>query len=143
MRHQHEMEVWKETKLAPGTILMPGVISHATNIVEHPELIARRLVDWAGIVGPENVGGRRRLWHERTGAYRNWLDEARSACRRGGSRDENLVALTGNRFVSATVFRPGSRPRGSKGRRQRNRARQYPPGSRERGSTLPAALRGC
>jgi len=46
--------VWKETKLAPGTILMPGVISHATNIVEHPELVARRLVDWAGIVGREN-----------------------------------------------------------------------------------------
>jgi hypothetical protein len=57
VRHQHEMEVWKETKLAPGTILMPGVISHATNIVEHPELIARRLVDWAGIVGRENVVG--------------------------------------------------------------------------------------
>src|SRR5712671_3254813 len=49
--------VVKETKLAPGTILMPGVISHATNIVEHPELIARRLVDWAGIVGRENVVG--------------------------------------------------------------------------------------
>src|SRR5215469_3641875 len=57
VRHQHEMEVWKKTKLAPGTILMPGVISHATNIVEHPELIARRLVDWAGIVGRENVVG--------------------------------------------------------------------------------------
>jgi 5-methyltetrahydropteroyltriglutamate--homocysteine methyltransferase len=57
VRHQHEMEVWKETKLAPGTILMPGVISHATNIVEHPELIARRLVDWGGIVGRENVVG--------------------------------------------------------------------------------------
>ena len=36
---------------------MPGVISHATNIVEHPELIARRLVGWAGIVGRENVVG--------------------------------------------------------------------------------------
>jgi len=57
VRHQHEIEVWKETKLAPGTILMPGVISHATNIVEHPELIARRLVDWASIVGRENVVG--------------------------------------------------------------------------------------
>jgi len=57
VRHQHEIEVWKETKLAPSTILMPGVISHATNIVEHPELIARRLVDWAGIVGRENVVG--------------------------------------------------------------------------------------
>src|SRR6516164_11157684 len=57
VRHQHEMDVWRTTKLAPGTILMPGVISHATNIVEHPELIARRLVDWAGIVGRENVVG--------------------------------------------------------------------------------------
>jgi len=57
VRHQHEMDVWKEVKLAPGTILMPGVISHATNIVEHPELIARRLFDWADIVGRENVVG--------------------------------------------------------------------------------------
>jgi len=40
VRHQHEMDVWRTTKLAPGTILMPGVISHATNIVEHPELVA-------------------------------------------------------------------------------------------------------
>jgi hypothetical protein len=49
------MQVWKETKLAPGTILMPGVISQTTSIVAHSELIARRLVDWAGIVG-------RRMW---------------------------------------------------------------------------------
>ena len=55
VRHEHEIELWKEAKLQPGTILMPGVISHATNIVEHPELIARRLVNWAGIVGRENV----------------------------------------------------------------------------------------
>jgi 5-methyltetrahydropteroyltriglutamate--homocysteine methyltransferase len=57
VRHQHEIGVWKEVKLAPGTILMPGVISHATNIVEHPELVARRLIDWAAIVGENVVGG--------------------------------------------------------------------------------------
>jgi 5-methyltetrahydropteroyltriglutamate--homocysteine methyltransferase len=57
VRHQHEIDVWKETKLAPGTILMPGVVSHATNLVEHPDLVARRLVDWAGVVGRENVVG--------------------------------------------------------------------------------------
>jgi 5-methyltetrahydropteroyltriglutamate--homocysteine methyltransferase len=57
VRHQHEIDVWKGRKLAPGTILMPGVISHATNLVEHPELVARRLVEWAGIVGRENVVG--------------------------------------------------------------------------------------
>jgi 5-methyltetrahydropteroyltriglutamate--homocysteine methyltransferase len=55
VRHEHEMRVWKEAKLAPGTILMPGVVSHATNIVEHPELVARRLTQWATIVGRENV----------------------------------------------------------------------------------------
>ena len=55
VRHEHEIAVWRETKLPPGTMLMPGVISHATNIVEHPELVARRLVDFAGIVGRENV----------------------------------------------------------------------------------------
>jgi 5-methyltetrahydropteroyltriglutamate--homocysteine methyltransferase len=57
VRHEHEIEVWKGVKLAPGTILMPGVISHATNIVEHPELVARRLVNYANIVGRENVIG--------------------------------------------------------------------------------------
>jgi 5-methyltetrahydropteroyltriglutamate--homocysteine methyltransferase len=57
VRHQHEMGAWKEVKLAPDTILMPGVISHATNIVEHPELVARRLIDWAAIVGRENIVG--------------------------------------------------------------------------------------
>jgi 5-methyltetrahydropteroyltriglutamate--homocysteine methyltransferase len=55
VRHEHEIAVWKEVKLAPGTILMPGVVSHATNIVEHPALVARRLVDFAAIVGRENV----------------------------------------------------------------------------------------
>jgi len=55
VRHEHEIEVWKDVKLAPGTILMPGVISHASNIVEHPELIARRLVNFAAMVGRENV----------------------------------------------------------------------------------------
>jgi 5-methyltetrahydropteroyltriglutamate--homocysteine methyltransferase len=55
VRHEHEIAVWNDVKLAPGTILMPGVISHATNIVEHPALVARRLVDFAAIVGRENV----------------------------------------------------------------------------------------
>jgi len=55
VRHEHEAAVWREQKLAPGRMLMPGVIAHATNIVEHPELVARRLVDWAAIAGRENV----------------------------------------------------------------------------------------
>ena len=43
---------------APGKMLMPGVVSHATNVVEHPELVADRLVRFAEIVGRENVIGR-------------------------------------------------------------------------------------
>jgi 5-methyltetrahydropteroyltriglutamate--homocysteine methyltransferase len=56
-RHAHEWRVWQSVKLAPGKILIPGVISHATNIVEHPELVAERIVRLAKIVGRENVMG--------------------------------------------------------------------------------------
>jgi 5-methyltetrahydropteroyltriglutamate--homocysteine methyltransferase len=54
-RHEHEWSVWKTVKLPPGKILVPGVISHATNVVEHPELIAERTLRFAGLVGRENV----------------------------------------------------------------------------------------
>jgi 5-methyltetrahydropteroyltriglutamate--homocysteine methyltransferase len=54
-RHEHEWQVWKNAKLAPGQVLIPGVISHATNVVEHPELVAERIVRLAKIVGRENV----------------------------------------------------------------------------------------
>jgi 5-methyltetrahydropteroyltriglutamate--homocysteine methyltransferase len=56
-RHEHEWVVWRTVKLPPGKVLIPGVISHATNIVEHPELVAQRIVRLAGIVGRENVMG--------------------------------------------------------------------------------------
>jgi 5-methyltetrahydropteroyltriglutamate--homocysteine methyltransferase len=56
-RHAHEWRVWETAKLRPGQILIPGVISHATNIVEHPELVAERIVRLAKIVGRENVMG--------------------------------------------------------------------------------------
>ena len=54
-RHEHEWTVWRDAKLPDGTILIPGVISHSTVLVEHPELIAQRLVRYADIVGRENV----------------------------------------------------------------------------------------
>jgi 5-methyltetrahydropteroyltriglutamate--homocysteine methyltransferase len=56
-RHAHEWRVWEETELPEGRVLVPGVISHATNIVEHPELVAERLVRLARIVGRDNVMG--------------------------------------------------------------------------------------
>ncbi len=54
-RHDHEWKVWKDVKLPDGKVLIPGVISHATNIVEHPELVADRIVRLANLVGRENV----------------------------------------------------------------------------------------
>jgi 5-methyltetrahydropteroyltriglutamate--homocysteine methyltransferase len=54
-RHEHEWAVWKEVKLPGGKLLIPGVISHATNVVEHPELVAERIGRYARLVGRENV----------------------------------------------------------------------------------------
>jgi 5-methyltetrahydropteroyltriglutamate--homocysteine methyltransferase len=54
-RHEHEWRVWEDAKLPDGVVLIPGVISHATNIVEHPELVAERIVRLANLVGRENV----------------------------------------------------------------------------------------
>jgi 5-methyltetrahydropteroyltriglutamate--homocysteine methyltransferase len=55
VRHEHEWELWREVELPPGKLIMPGVVSHATNIVEHPELVARRIRNFAEAVGRENV----------------------------------------------------------------------------------------
>jgi 5-methyltetrahydropteroyltriglutamate--homocysteine methyltransferase len=54
-RHAHEWHVWEHVKLPEGKVLIPGMISHASNIVEHPELIAERLVYYAKLVERENV----------------------------------------------------------------------------------------
>jgi 5-methyltetrahydropteroyltriglutamate--homocysteine methyltransferase len=54
-RHEHEYHVFERVKLPAGTILIPGVISHTTNLVEHPDLIAERIVRYARLVGRENV----------------------------------------------------------------------------------------
>ncbi len=54
-RHEHEWEVWRDVKLPAGKILIPGVIAHTTNVVEHPELVAMRLKNYASVVGKENL----------------------------------------------------------------------------------------
>jgi 5-methyltetrahydropteroyltriglutamate--homocysteine methyltransferase len=54
-RHEHEYHVWERVKLPEGKLVIPGVITHASNIVEHPELIAERIARFAKLVGRENV----------------------------------------------------------------------------------------
>jgi 5-methyltetrahydropteroyltriglutamate--homocysteine methyltransferase len=53
--HEHEWTVWKDVKLPDGKVLIPGVIGHASDFIEHPELVAQRLVRYANIVGKENI----------------------------------------------------------------------------------------
>jgi 5-methyltetrahydropteroyltriglutamate--homocysteine methyltransferase len=54
-RHEHEWTVWRDVKLPDGKLIMPGVVSHATNVIEHPELVAQRIGRFARAAGPERV----------------------------------------------------------------------------------------
>jgi len=54
-RHEHEWEVWRDTRLPEGKRLIPGVVTHKTNVLEHPEVVAQRLVRYAELVGASNV----------------------------------------------------------------------------------------
>jgi 5-methyltetrahydropteroyltriglutamate--homocysteine methyltransferase len=54
-RHEHEWKMWDGVKLPDGTVLIPGVVTHSSNIVEHPELIAERIGRFAKVIGRENV----------------------------------------------------------------------------------------
>jgi 5-methyltetrahydropteroyltriglutamate--homocysteine methyltransferase len=54
-RHEHEWKVWQQVKLPQDKVLIPGVISHATNVVEHPELVAERITRLARLIGRENI----------------------------------------------------------------------------------------
>jgi len=55
VRHEHEWKIWRDVKLPAGKILIPGVVSHRTNTIEHPEVVADRLLNFANLVGRENV----------------------------------------------------------------------------------------
>jgi 5-methyltetrahydropteroyltriglutamate--homocysteine methyltransferase len=54
-RHEHEWRVWEDVKLPEGKVLIPGVVGHATDFIEHPELVAERLIKYAKLVGREQV----------------------------------------------------------------------------------------
>ena len=55
VRHEHEWKVWQDVKLPDGKLILPGIVSHATNVVEHPELVAERIARFAAGVGRERV----------------------------------------------------------------------------------------
>lgn len=55
VRHEHEWAVWRDVRLPDDALILPGIVSHATNVVEHPELVAERIVRFASAVGRERV----------------------------------------------------------------------------------------
>ena len=90
-RHGHEWKVWKDVKLPDGKAIIPGVIDSTSNFVEHPELVADRIVQYAGAVGPRERHRRRRLrlrhlCRPRPGRHQDRVDEACLRWRR--RRDE-------------------------------------------------------
>ena len=98
-RHEHEWKVWENVKLPEGRVLMPGCITHASVIVEHPELVAERVLRLARVVGRERVMAssdcgfastinRRRAAGDRA---RDRLGEVRKPGRRRASRQPRLV----------------------------------------------------
>ncbi|HXR45766.1 MAG TPA: cobalamin-independent methionine synthase II family protein [Pseudolysinimonas sp.] len=54
-RHEHEWRIWEDVALPEGKVILPGVVSHATNVVEHPDLVAERILRFASLVGRERV----------------------------------------------------------------------------------------
>ncbi len=55
VRHEHEWKVWQDVKLPDGKLILPGIVSHATNVVEHPDLVAERISRFANLVCKERV----------------------------------------------------------------------------------------
>jgi 5-methyltetrahydropteroyltriglutamate--homocysteine methyltransferase len=98
-RHEHEYHLWETVKLPEGKVLIPGVITHASNIVEHPELIAERLMRFARLVGRENVlagadcGFSSQALPDRGSSHRH-LGEVRGLAGRRAPRVETAVEVS-------------------------------------------------
>jgi len=55
VRHEHEWQIWERVTLPDGKVIMPGVVTHSTDLIEHPELVSQRIQRFARLVGPERV----------------------------------------------------------------------------------------
>jgi 5-methyltetrahydropteroyltriglutamate--homocysteine methyltransferase len=55
VRHEHEHAVWREVRRPQGKVLIPGCVTHSTDLIEHPDLVCERILRFAALVGPENV----------------------------------------------------------------------------------------
>ena len=120
-RHEHEYHLWETVKLRPGKVLIPGVITHSSNIVEHPEWIAERLVRFARHRWARERGGGGRLRVllagdlSAGGPSDGDLGEVRGAARRGADRQQAAVEVSGRqRRPPNEAFRSGRRRLGQR-----------------------------
>ncbi len=114
-RHEHEYHLFEKVKVPEGKVLCPGVITHASNIVEHPELIAERIVRFAKLVGRENVMAGADCGFSSQALYRTEVHntvvwekfKAMRAGRRHRDKDalEVIVMRDGKQDRSAVLFR--------------------------------------
>ena len=93
VRHEHEWKIWKETKLPQGKILIPGVVSHATNVLEHPELIADRSYSIRKCRRTGKCNRWDRLRSRRTGPSTDRLGKIGSTIRGCEARVEGVMGL--------------------------------------------------
>ena len=91
VRHEHEWRVWEDVKLPAGKLIIPGVVSHATNVVEHPDLVADRIVRFAKLVGRENVLAGTGLRARRTRASGDRVGQAEDSGRGRGAGDQSAL----------------------------------------------------
>ena len=111
-RHEHEWRVWEDVTLPDGKVILPGIVTHSTNVVEHPELVAERIGRFAGLVGAGERDRLDRLRARRANPPADRLGEARVA--RPGRGDREQAGLSrpldsmGSSGVSliATAARP-------------------------------------
>ena len=136
VRHEHEWRVWQQAKLPPGKMLMPGVVSHATNLVEHPQLVADRILRYAPIVDRENIVAGTDCGPSPRGPC---LGQAAHACRRGPPFVDVPLALVKHARGRQRIPSSGGRVATARLQAMSQTACRHAPGSVRRGDG--AALR--
>ncbi len=107
-RHEHEWKIWREVRLPEGKILIPGVVTHHTNVVEHPELVADRIVRYAGTGGERERDCRDGLRYGVPGASADSVGEAEGVGGRCGTGEQAVVgcASGGVKFRAGVTIKP-------------------------------------
>ena len=109
VRHEHEWKVWQDVKVPEDRVLIPGVISHVTNVVEHPELVADRLIRYAEYRRPRKSDGRlglrlcTRSFHSQSASDHS-MGEAEGPGRGRQDRDREIVGADVRYFLRWKKF---------------------------------------